>query len=401
VAVSYLRRISTQRLIALCVALLVVAAGGAAIAIAATSGGPVPQRKPLANAVHDALAAPQLQGVTARIKFTNHLIDGVDLHGSNPVLSGATGRLWATKDGHFRLELQSSGGDAQAVSDGKSWWVSDGSGTVYRGTVPQDRGEKGGAGKEQKWQTPSIGRIQREINRVMQHASITGPTPTNVAGQPAYSVRMSPKRYGGLLGAIEFAWDANRGNPLRGAVYAKGSNDPVLALEATDISYGPVAASNFQVPPPAGAKVHRVRTNGHGDHGTKGGKNGRHGSHVTGLNRVKSRAGFNVSAPATLAGRQRQEVALVGRGNGRKAALVTYGRGLDGIAVIEKRAVAGETSKGPLAHAELPTVAINGVSGQELSTPLFSVVRFERGGISYVVLASAKHDVVETAARGL
>ena len=40
-------------------------------------------------------------------------------HGASPLLAGADGRLWITKDGRFRLELQSDAGDAQIVSDGK------------------------------------------------------------------------------------------------------------------------------------------------------------------------------------------------------------------------------------------------------------------------------------------
>src|SRR5436309_15858525 len=95
---SFLRRISTRRLIALRAALVAVAAAGTAIAVAASSGGPVPPRKSLATAIHDALAAPDAQGVTADVTFTNHLIDGLDLRGSNPILSGAHGRLWATDD---------------------------------------------------------------------------------------------------------------------------------------------------------------------------------------------------------------------------------------------------------------------------------------------------------------
>jgi hypothetical protein len=394
--VSFLRRMSTQRLIVLCAALLVVAGGGAAIAVAASSGGSVPERKPLANAVHDALASPDVQGVTARIEFTNHLVDGIDLRGSNPVLGGATGRLWATDDGRFRLELQSSGGDAQVVSDGKTWWAYDGSShTVYRGTVPKhERAQR----RTHKWQVPSVGRIQRVINRVMRHAAITGPTPTNVAGEPAYTVRMEPRRNGGLLGALEFAWDAQRGTPLRGAVYAKGDSDPVLELKATEIDFGSVNSSVFDVPAPTdGVKTETIKPHGHD--GARG-RNG-HGKHVTGLRRVKSRAGFDVSAPATLAGRKRQEVALLGRGKSGRGVLVTYGRGLDGIAVIEKRVRAGEARKGPLAHAELPTVAIGAVSGQELETPLGTAIRFERAGISYTVVASAPKALVESAARGL
>ena len=378
----FLRRISTARLLALCAAALVVIVGGTALALAATSGGPVPPKKPLANAVHDAITAPELQGVTARISFKNNLLSGVDLRGSNPILAGADGRLWATKDGHFRLELQSSGGggDAQIVSDGKSFWVYDGSSnTVYRGSVPQDRRHQRAQEK-----TPTISQIQQHINQVMRHASITGPTPGNTAGQPSYTVKASPKKNGGLLGALAFAWDANNGAPLRGAIYAKGSSTPVLELKATDISFGPVDASVFNVSPPAGAKSQTL------------GQNGSAGKRpAAGLARVKRQAGFPVAAPDSLAGRHRTSV----ESHGKNSAVVTYGEGLNGIAVIQK---SGPTSsEGPLGRTQLPSVSINGTSGQELSTPLGTVIRFRRGNVTYVVLGSLPHAVVESAARGL
>src|SRR2546429_8819806 len=122
----FLRRISTRRLLALCAAIVAVAAAGAAIALAAGSGAPTPLPKPLAQAIHDALGAPAVEGVTARIHFTNHLIDQSDLGaGANPLLTGAGGRLWASRDGKLRIELQSDGGggDSQILVDGGAFRV--------------------------------------------------------------------------------------------------------------------------------------------------------------------------------------------------------------------------------------------------------------------------------------
>jgi outer membrane lipoprotein-sorting protein len=397
--VHHLRRISTRQLLAICAAFVVVICGGTALALAASSGGPKPASKPLANAVHDAITAPSPEGVTARVQFTNHLVDGVDIRGSNPLLSGATGRVWATKDGHFRLELQSTGGggDAQIVSDGKSWWAYDGSSnTVYRGTVPQDRDH---GAKHGNWKAPTTSRIQQEINRVMQHANISGPVPGDIAGQPAYTVRIEPKRNGGLLGALEFAWDANHGIPLRGAIYARGDSTPVLELKATEISFGPVDMSAFDIRPPAGAHTQNV-SSGAGDHaGTA--HNGHRHNGASGLAHVQRHTSFKIAAPATLAGRKRSSVDLIGGAKGKAGAVVTYGRGLGGIAVIQKPASAQADQNGPLAHAELPTVSVGGIQGQELSTPLGTVIRFERDGVSYVVLGSVPRAAVEAAARGL
>ena len=116
-----------------------VVGGGTAIA-AAGGDGPTPPPKPLAVAIHDAATAPPVDGITANIKFTNHLIDASSFQGSDPLLSGATGRLWLGAGHRLRLELQSDSGDVQIVSDGTTVSVYDASmNTVYRADLPQDK----------------------------------------------------------------------------------------------------------------------------------------------------------------------------------------------------------------------------------------------------------------------
>jgi len=88
---KFLRTLSTQRLLATIAGLVLAVAGGTAIAVAASGSGPVPAKKPLAQAVHDALAAKSISGISADVTFTNHLIDGASLAGGGtPLLTGAT-----------------------------------------------------------------------------------------------------------------------------------------------------------------------------------------------------------------------------------------------------------------------------------------------------------------------
>ena len=366
----FLRTISGPRLAALCASVVAIAGGGTAIAVAGSAGGPTPPPKPLARAAHDALTAPQVQGITARVKFTNHLIDTSGIHGANPLLSGATGRLWLSPGHGLRLELQSDNGDAQIVGSQRGFFVYDGtSNTVYQGKAP--RGQRGE--RERHHGVPSVARIQRGLNRARNHKlDITGPTPGNIAGQPAYTVRVGPGRPGGLLGAVELAWDAAHGLPLRVAVYARGNSDPVLELVATEISYGPVDASNFAIKPPADAHVV--------DLSMRGGKRD-----------AGRKVPFKVSAPDTLAGRKR--VGIRRHGN---AAFIRYGNDLDGLLVIEK--AAGKARHDRLG---LPTVDVNGSTAKVLDTPLGSVVSFRRGGVQFIVLGSVHAADAEAAARGL
>src|SRR5829696_7291880 len=133
-----LRTASTRRLVTIATVLVAVAAG-AGIAQAALNSAPKPDPKPLDRAVHDALNAPAVEGVTARIKFTNNLLPSGSLpqETASPVLTGATGRLWLAGDGRVRLELQSSRGDAQIVVDDERFLLYDAaSRTAYAGRLP-------------------------------------------------------------------------------------------------------------------------------------------------------------------------------------------------------------------------------------------------------------------------
>ncbi len=373
----FLRTTSTTRLLALVIGVVVVAAASAAIALAATSGGGTkPPPKPLAQAVHDALTAPKVDGVTARITFTNHLIDSSAVVGSTPLISGATGRLWASSDGKLRVELQSDSGDVQLVSDGKSFLVYDGSSnTAYTGRVPQHQDKK-----PEKKTPPSLGQIRKGIAQARQHASVSGAIPTTVAGEPAYEVRVTPQ-HGGLVSGARLFWDAVKGVPLKASLYARGNGSPVLSLGVKSISFGKVSSSVFAISPPKGAHV--VDLTPHSGPGSK--------QPLT----------FSPSTPARLAGNARNAVKHLASG----AVLATYGQGLDGIAVLEQKAEQqappGQPQHGDRNGLSLPTVDINGTTGQELPTALGTVVRFTRGGVEYTVIASQPEQVVLAAARAL
>ncbi len=400
---SFLRTASTRRLLAVLAAAAVVAAAGTAIALAAGGGGPVPPAKPLAGAVHDALAAPPVRGVTARVKFTNHLIDSAGLEGAAPLLKGGSGRLWLTK-GQIRLELQSDQGDAQIVSDGKTFWVYDvSSHTVYRGTLPSER--KSEPAHREEHAAPSVAEIQKAIGRLGRHGEVSGASPADVAGQPAYQVRLAPHD-GGLVDSGQLSFDAGHGVPLSIGIYAKGDSSPVLQLEATDISFGSVPASRFSVSPPKGAKVVDVSTGGSKETAAK--THQKSGREVSGRAAVAKALPFKLAAPSALAGKQLADVHLADW-KGSSGAVATYGRGLGGIAVIERKAdKADKASRAPRRGGEgdrhslsLPQVKVNGVSAEELATPLGTMIRLERAGVSYVVVGSVSRTTAETAARSL
>ena len=405
----FLRTVSTQRLLAIVAGLIIAVAGGTAIAVAAAGSGPVPPRESLAKALHQAATAPAVSGISARIKFTNNLIDSSNIQGSDPLLSGASGRLWLSTTGHrLRLELQGDSGDAQVVIDNGAFSIYDPtSNTVYKGKLPASA-QKQSSSKDT---IPTVAQIQSDLNQLMKDVNVLGPLPRNVAGQPAYKVKLSPKHDGGLLGDVQLAWDAAHGTPLGIAIYARDSGTPVLELKATHISFGKVSTSNLSIKAPSGAKVVQVSPSATGAAASKAkskAKGQKQHVQATGPAAVQAHLPFKLSAPVKLVGLPRQSVELLDWG-GHPAALTTYGKGLGGIAVIEQSAAGSQSQSQPRSQKasggqpglSLPTVSINNHSGQELATALGTVIRVSSGSVAYTVLGSVPPTAAEAAAKAL
>jgi hypothetical protein len=207
---------------------------------------------------------------------------------------------------------------------------------------------------------PTVAKIEEAISNVSGHADVSGATPTDIAGQPAYTVRISPKEGGSLFGGAELSFDAVHGVPLRAAIYSSTSSSPVIELAATEVSYGPVADSVFAFTPPPGVKIEEVSF-----------------SHAGGA------SGSHTASAAD------------------KPKLTTHGRGVTSIAVLESTSHAG-AGKGASEPLEgLPKVTINGASATELRTELGTLLSFERSGVRYVLAGSVTPAAIEALARGL
>lgn len=379
---NILRRLPLSRLLLLCG--LVVALGACLTALASALGsGPTPAPKPLANAVHDALTAAPVEGVSASVQLTDHLLEGASLTSSageagqltaNPLLSGASGRLWIARHGRVRLELQSEKGDTQVLYDGHTLSLYDAStNTLYRYTPPgtdHTSGRSSGgdevdmaapAANGRHHEVPTVGKIEEAIAHLKAHANVSHATPTDVAGQAAYTVRVSPSEGGSLFGGAELSWDAVHGVPLRAAVFSSTSPAPVLELAATDISYGPVPDSVFEFTPPPNAKIEEVQP---------------------------SASPTDASPNRDAHGAERPKVTV-------------HGHGVSAVDVLEANAKEG--AKQPLSgiSESLPKVTIGGTTATELPTALGTLLSFERSGVRYLLVGSVTPAALEAVARGL
>jgi len=338
----------------------------------ALSTGPRPPAKPLAQAVHDALAGASgqpVQGVSAQVQLTDHLLEGANLASgggeasqlaSSPLLSGASGRLWISKEGHVRLELQSEKGDTQIYYDGNTVQMYDAStNTLYRYTIPahESGSSTSDATTGAHHEVPSTVKIEEAISHLGAHANVSGATPTDIAGQAAYTVRVNPKEGGSLIGGAELSWDAIHGVPLRAAIYSTASSSPAIELAATEISYGPVESSVFEFTPPANAKVQEI------------------------------------TLPEKHAGQSAQ--------GGEHPKVTTQGHGLSTVAVVESKTQAGAKKSSPALPEGLQQVKINGTAATELPTELGTLLSFERSGVRYLLAGAVGPAALEAVAKGL
>lgn len=365
--IRFLRTASTRRLLAGLVG--VVLAGVAATAVAmAAGGGSVPPPASLASALHAAAQGRQIDGISANVTFTNALFSGSSVETTDPLLTGASGRLWAS-GGNLRLELQSDNGDAQVVVNQRSYWIYDpASQTVYEGTLPERHSATGagGMGTTPASTTPldaipTVAQIQHGLDRLERHANVSAATPTDIGGQPAYSVDVTPKDNSSLIGELRFGFDADHGIPLDLAVFPAGGSAPALELAASSVSYGPVASSVFDISPPAGSKVVHVAT----------------------------------PAPDSSTSAQRSgDVKVVGKG-------------LSSVIVAQHAAASGGsgsaagTGSGHTRPLPVRSVSIDGATGHELPTSLGTVLEFTRDGVGYLLAGSVTPSTIESVAASL
>jgi outer membrane lipoprotein-sorting protein len=360
-----LRRLPLSRLLLLCGLVLAIGIFATALALA-VSAGPTPPQRPLATAVHDALEGPAVAGVSAEVTLTDNLLEGANLAGgehggltSSPLVKGGSGRLWISNDGRVRLELQSEQGDTEVTYDGHTLVVYDAaSNTAYRYTPKQQGTTGAGSGSDHgSRHAPSVAQIEEAIAKVDKHATLSGAKPTDVAGAPAYTVRLSPSESGSLIGGAELSFDAENGIPLRTAVYSSQSSSPVIELAATKVSFGPIAAGVFDISPPPSAKVQEIQLR-------EGGSESTH------------------------------------KGTGEKPNVTVHGHGVTGIVVLEAKSHGKSGQSSSL--ESLPKVPVGGgTSAAELSTELGTILSFERSGVRYVLAGALPAGPIEALARGL
>ena len=174
-----------------------------------------------------------------------------------PLAGDGSGRVWVSPDG-ARVESQGASGDQIVVVNKKarSAWMYDGAADTAKHVIVTGTPA---AGKEPSpmaspaMATPAT--IASYIERLAPLAKLEVTGQTNIAGQDAYVLTMTPTATDTALGSVQVAIDGTTYVPLQLQVFARGATTPVIQFGFTSVSYGAIPASTFDFTPPAGAKI--------------------------------------------------------------------------------------------------------------------------------------------------
>jgi hypothetical protein len=366
----------------------VLAAALTVTAYALTHGGKQPPKRSLAAAIHHALSSKPVPGVSADFTVSQHLLPGTSSLLDSSPLAGAQGSVWASGE-HARLVLRSQLGTAEVGVDGHTVTLYlPKQREAYRLALPEQHGHA----PTHDSTTPSLAEIRHTLSQLGRTLDISGAIAGNVAGRPAYTVRISSRHDSGLIGPLAVAFDAEHGTPLSVALYPRGSSTPALAFQVSHIHYGAVPASQTTLTLPAGTHITHVDLPTRAEL-TNAAKQAEQLAH-------SSAAPVTGAAPASLAGMPRTVARTLTSAKG-KGLLAVYGHGLGAVVVIEHPAGGPAHAGSHGSGSMLPPVRINGARGSMLQTTLGTIVTFHRAGTQYVVIGALPASTILAAARAL
>ncbi len=192
--------------------------------------------------------------------------------GANPLslLGGAhTLQVAANGPDKQRLALLDTMSEYDFVHNGTQIWLYDSQhnsvehGTVLPGTGDhaklKARSEAQAKAKElaEAPLTPQQA-AQRLLAAITPTTNVTVDGTKSVAGRAAYTLVLTPKQQGSLIGKVAIAIDYQNGAPLQVAVYPVGSGTPAFEVGFTSVSFSAPSDAQFNFTPPKGATVQEL-----------------------------------------------------------------------------------------------------------------------------------------------
>ncbi|HEU5353562.1 MAG TPA: hypothetical protein VFU65_03840 [Actinocrinis sp.] len=162
-----------------------------------------------------------------------------------------------------RIALLDTMSEYDLVHNGTQVWLYDSSqNSVEHATLPN----KPGADTKERFKAGELGKApltpqqaaQRLLDALSPSTYISVDGTQSVAGRAAYTLVLTPKQHGSLIGKITIAVDYQNGAPLRVAVYPAGSGTAAFDIGFKDVSFSAPSDAQFNFKAPKGATVQEM-----------------------------------------------------------------------------------------------------------------------------------------------
>lgn len=190
--------------------------------------------------------------------------------GANPLsLLSGTHVLQVAANGSEkqRIALLDTMSEYDLVRNGNQVWIYDSQqNSVLHGTAApgdfakQEAKSKAEARAQELAKAPITPQqaAQQLLAAISPSTKVTVDGTKSVAGRAAYTLVLTPKQKGSLIGKVTVAVDYQNGAPLQVAVYPAGSGTPAFEVGFTSVSFSAPSDAQFNFTPPKGATVQEL-----------------------------------------------------------------------------------------------------------------------------------------------
>jgi outer membrane lipoprotein-sorting protein len=170
--------------------------------------------------------------------------------------SDQTYKVWRSPDG-LRIANLLRASERDLVANATDAWLWDSQTQTAKHLTFDAAAMQASSAAEQQTTTPPdpATLATKIVRRLAPFAELSVTSTRWVAGEPAYTLVLTPTSSSTLVGSIQVALDANNWMPLQLEVFARGADAPAIRVGFTSISFGAVDPSMFDFTPPAGATV--------------------------------------------------------------------------------------------------------------------------------------------------
>jgi outer membrane lipoprotein-sorting protein len=169
--------------------------------------------------------------------------------------SDQTYRVWQSPDG-VRVANTLRVGERDLVANQTDAWLWDSTTQTARHLIYDGAAMQAAVQAQRDAAPPDPATLATAVvRRLAPYADLSVTSTQWVAGEPSYTLVLTPSSPTTSVGSIQVALDANNWMPLQLEVFAKGADAPSISVGFTSIAFGAVDPSTFDFTPPAGATV--------------------------------------------------------------------------------------------------------------------------------------------------